>query len=221
MQFWITDAPVIRPEAERAPDGSTLRETPAYLEYGFPLEHLMPSAEPGDFVFVYWLRLSEFDFFLGTCWGHAFDVIDDLCTHPKLGAGVRTSAAEGWPAFFTWWSSGQTGVGTTRLLRFVDPDDANPVWMLGRVLGNVDLRTVPDLFAGRSQETLLAVIDETIQLIMEVREVNVLELPNLLERIGKSASQWERQQVLGFLRGQTWVAQETLGSAFRRWILGA
>ncbi|WP_405706076.1 hypothetical protein [Streptomyces sp. NBC_00069] len=196
MRFWLFEGvPPLRGESYTDPaNGAVFNFTPSYIELFSPgSNHFTDaSANPGKYkntyIVIYWIPLSETEWFVATCWLHHFDFFQHLMNDPNTSAGTWRAVQESCPIFNTLLqrASNPTNYGAS-LLPTADPDSNETVWILGAFFGNVHVTGTDDLFDGFPGEKFEEVIELSGRMVPEIGD-GPMGVPNLIRYIGSESS---------------------------------
>ena len=95
MFFWISESLAAPTQYYEAPSGLKLRGGETYLEAVWPGSVL--GLGPEFHLVVYWIRMTDTDAFVGTCWGNHFDFVTNLSSNEVLDRAFVRGATRAWP----------------------------------------------------------------------------------------------------------------------------
>jgi hypothetical protein len=135
-----------------------LRLTPRYLELR------KESVEPPVVTYTYLLPWSEHALLVCACWGHDFDAWMQLFQQqPKNAMAWFSAIKETYPTLGRLLENGlHERYAQGALLNIEDPDDAERKWIVGTVVGNLDLDSDANLQDLLSSERFMQAYETVI-----------------------------------------------------------
>jgi hypothetical protein len=184
MFFWISESLAAPTQYYEAPSGLKLRGGETYLEAVWPGSVL--GLGPEFHLVVYWIRMTDTDAFVGTCWGNHFDFVTNLSSNEVLDRAFVRGATRAWPVFTELASeTGPDGRQKRGVLIFSpDPDHGQIKGFVGTYLRGVNLDDTAGLLEGRSLETARGVVDLSAEVLTEQIKTPVWKLPEIWDAIG-------------------------------------
>jgi hypothetical protein len=180
MFFWMSESLAEPTAYYEAGSGLKLRGGETYLEAVWPGS--LVGLGPEYHLVLYWLRISDSQVFIGTCWGNHFDFVPTLASNEALDRAFVRGATKAWPVFAELHS---TEIARDRkrgsFIFTEDPDDGQIKGFVGTYLNDVDVQDTRSLFEGRSLETARRVVDLSIDVLNEQIKTPVWTIPEVWE----------------------------------------
>lgn len=216
MRFWLFDGVPPRTAAHYELDnGGILNMTQAYIELFSPYRNHFTGPAISDptydntYIVNYWVQLSEYQWFVATCWQDAFDWINHLATYPTTSLGVTKALRESWPTVATLLARAEDPARyDTSFVRMRDPDTNAETWMLACFFGNVQINDLDDLQEGYAGEALERLLPLTIKVLLEWGE-GWQNIPHIFEHIG---SELEKEEMRRMIRSGGKLLKDHLGT---------
>jgi hypothetical protein len=134
MKFFFD--PEIQPQIEN----TYLNSTPAYIELQ---KH---SVDPPGASYIYVFSWGHYSFFVAAHLGRDLDALNPFLQDPKMGKTWYGFYKEKWPSWGRLIDNGANSrYSDGVLLNIEDPDDGERKWVVGTVVGNLNVETVAEL----------------------------------------------------------------------------